>query len=329
MRPALAALVGAAASAQAPRDVDTAVGAAVRERYAEIRRCYDLALADDGKKGGTMAVVLSAAAGGRVSSARIVENGVGDARMAECLSRTLATMTIAGMKEAAEVAVPLRFDPPKQPYVVRYEDAPARSILGGMGEARVLLDEKTVGVKSASLTVLKLQPGARVSPHMHPGATEVLHVLRGSGCIRGASGRWTALSGGVGLWVARGSAHEFVATGAEPLQLLQVYLPGGPEQFLRDASAKGGTVVLKEGERGFVGNEPSRKEFDLLVRLPHQEFGSRLLFVGEGLLSIEIDGEIIELRAGAAALLPVKQFRVISDDGVRAFSFPVPPPSEP
>lgn len=174
-------------------NVDRLVGQAIRARYQELRRCYDLSLADDGTRGGTVALVVAVEPDGRVSAARVQDDQIGNARMAECLRRTLATFTIAGLNESVDVAIPLHFAPPRRQVVVNAADAPPRSILAGAGEARVLLDQKTVGIQNVALSRLTLQKDAVVSLHRHPGATEVIYVLQGSGCMRGEKPTWRAV----------------------------------------------------------------------------------------------------------------------------------------
>jgi len=242
----------------------------IRARYAEIRRCYDRVLARDFRRGGSLALLLSLGKGGRVTEARIDRDDLADPEFAACVRGLFGTLSFPGVAAGAEVGVPLRFDPPARQYLVRYEDAPAYPILGGGGEARVLLDDATVGAQGASMSRLTLRPGARVPLHLHDKSAEVVHVLSGRGRMRGPSGAWHPVGPGTVVFIPAGSAHAVEAAGRELVEVVQWYAPAGPEQRFRDPARTEGTVPLPGDARVPRGAEPVYGK--LTARRPHFRF---------------------------------------------------------
>ncbi len=319
-----ALLVAAGAWAQSAEEADAIVGKVVRERYGEIRRCYDKALARDGKMAGSVGLMLSVEAGGKVSSARVDGDSLGEPRTAACLRALLATFAFPGFAEAADVALPLAFTPPERPFVVRHEDAPAYPILGGMGEARVLLDAKTVGAKEAALSRLTMKPGAKVPLHVHPTSAEIIYVLSGKGRMRGPKGVWRDVTGGTAIVIPAGSAHAFEATGDAPVEAVQIYSPPGPEQRFRDPKNVTGTMPVKDGEAVPDGAEPDYGPLDRLAVPAGASPGARFFYLVAGSATLEVAREAIDLREGAAAYLPARDARLVAAQDARIVRWPAP-----
>ncbi len=108
--------------------------------------------------------------------------------------------------------------------------APFRLYKGMLSEPRVTKAERF----SAGLVVL--EPGKGHDSHNHPGVEEILYVLSGVGrqVVDAAGGRIEREVGpGVLIHIPPDVFHSTVNIGAEPLELLAVYAPPGPEVELR------------------------------------------------------------------------------------------------
>jgi len=102
--------------------------------------------------------------------------------------------------------------------------------LSWLSEPRVTAAERF----SAGLVVL--EPGKGHDSHNHPGVEEILYVLCGVGrqVVDAPGGRVEREVGpGVLIHIPPDVFHSTVNTGAEPLRLLAVYAPPGPEAALR------------------------------------------------------------------------------------------------
>jgi oxalate decarboxylase/phosphoglucose isomerase-like protein (cupin superfamily) len=78
-----------------------------------------------------------------------------------------------------------------------------------------------------------LMPGKGHSRHNHPDAEEVLYILSGEGEQMVADGDPFLVRAGDVLYVPIGVYHSTTNTGWEPLRLIAIYNPGGPELALR------------------------------------------------------------------------------------------------
>jgi len=77
-----------------------------------------------------------------------------------------------------------------------------------------------------------LLPGKGHDRHNHPDAEEVLYVLSGEGEQMVADGAPFRVRAGDTIYVPTAVYHSTVNTGWEPLRLLAIYNPGGPERAL-------------------------------------------------------------------------------------------------
>src|SRR5438094_354126 len=78
--------------------------------------------------------------------------------------------------------------------------------------------------------------------HEHPKALELLYVVKGRAHLRGAAGGVpeSAETGDV-IVAPAGAAHSIEAAPLAPLQLVQVFVPPGPEHAYLDPKDRGGT----------------------------------------------------------------------------------------
>jgi oxalate decarboxylase/phosphoglucose isomerase-like protein (cupin superfamily) len=87
----------------------------------------------------------------------------------------------------------------------------------------------------AAMTVgeVVLMPGKGHERHNHPESEEILYFLTGAGEQMLDDGQPFPVRGGDIIYVPTAVFHSTINTGWEPLRLLVVYNPGGPEALLR------------------------------------------------------------------------------------------------
>ena len=88
------------------------------------------------------------------------------------------------------------------------------------------------------------EPGSAVPDHFHPRLAERWEVVEGQVTFR-IDGDDRPAGPGDRLVAPAGVRHSFENTGSEPMHLLAIYSPGGPEAILR---ADPGCVTLPAGE---------------------------------------------------------------------------------
>jgi oxalate decarboxylase/phosphoglucose isomerase-like protein (cupin superfamily) len=77
-----------------------------------------------------------------------------------------------------------------------------------------------------------LQPGRGHDRHNHPESEEILYVLSGEGEQMLDDGEPFEVKPGDAIYVPTGVFHSTRNTGWEPMRLLALYNPGGPEKVL-------------------------------------------------------------------------------------------------
>jgi oxalate decarboxylase/phosphoglucose isomerase-like protein (cupin superfamily) len=78
-----------------------------------------------------------------------------------------------------------------------------------------------------------LLPGRGHERHNHPDADEVLYILAGEGQQMVDDGEPFPVHAGQAVFIPTGAWHGTTNTGWEPLTLLAIYSPAGPEEVLR------------------------------------------------------------------------------------------------
>jgi oxalate decarboxylase/phosphoglucose isomerase-like protein (cupin superfamily) len=105
------------------------------------------------------------------------------------------------------------------------------------GTIKWLSEPRVTDARSFSTGVVLLAPGKGHTRHNHPGVEEVLYVVSGQGIqmVEDAAGRPVrqAVSAGMLVHIPADVYHETVNTGWEPMKLVAIYSPHGPEAFLR------------------------------------------------------------------------------------------------
>jgi oxalate decarboxylase/phosphoglucose isomerase-like protein (cupin superfamily) len=77
-----------------------------------------------------------------------------------------------------------------------------------------------------------LQPGRGHDRHNHPESEEILYVLSGEGEQMLDDAEAFSVKPGDAIYVPTGVFHSTRNTGWEPMRLLALYNPGGPEKVL-------------------------------------------------------------------------------------------------
>lgn len=101
------------------------------------------------------------------------------------------------------------------------------------GVLKWLSTPDVTGVESFSAGAVQLEPGEGHERHSHPESDEILYVVRGEG-EQTVGDETRDIEAGEMVAVPRGVEHGTVNTGWEPLVLLAVYAPPGPEEQLRE-----------------------------------------------------------------------------------------------
>lgn len=99
------------------------------------------------------------------------------------------------------------------------------------------LSEIRVTGSGIAAGVVILEPGKGHLRHNHPGSEEILYYLSGEGeqMIEDDEGRpmFRLVHAGEMAYIPADVFHGTENTGTEPMHLLAVYSPGGPEAILR------------------------------------------------------------------------------------------------
>jgi oxalate decarboxylase/phosphoglucose isomerase-like protein (cupin superfamily) len=88
-------------------------------------------------------------------------------------------------------------------------------------------------------------PGKGHERHNHPGAEEIIYVMSGEGEQMIDDQAPIHVRPGASIYIPADVYHSTLNTGWEPLRLLIVYAPAGPERLLREIP---GCQVVPPGE---------------------------------------------------------------------------------
>lgn len=332
-----------------------AIAAAINEFGPAVHTCWARAAADDFRLEGRVVLDLTMAKGG-VGAVSIAEDEVDDPVLTNCLK------TLWGDYEWPEVFAagdriqlpPFEFVAPEAQYTVASAHVPVQTLAEGHLEVMVLLDEANTGNAQAALSRLSLNSGLVVPMHTHTSA-EVLFVLSGTGTVQSA-GASQSVKPGSGIYIAAGVPHGFSHTGKEPVELVQLYTPGGPEGRFKDAAKTAGTTPVsgplpKRSPRPIVhsvadstvyriggGKMEARILFDQVISgdraaylgaltakpgtavPPHRHStATELLLVLEGQANMVVAGRSLSLRPGDAVQIPSGVLHQASIHGVSDF----------
>lgn len=106
------------------------------------------------------------------------------------------------------------------------------------GAIKWLSEPRVTRAERFSAGVVMLEPGKGHTRHNHPGVEEILYVISGSGeqMIEHEDGRQERrpVAAGTLIHIPPDVYHETINTSWEPLKLLAIYSPPGPEAQLRE-----------------------------------------------------------------------------------------------
>lgn len=108
------------------------------------------------------------------------------------------------------------------------------------GQVKPLMTAADSDAGTLSTVHVVMQPGLGHERHNHPESDELIHVLSGEGEQMVDDGEPFPLRAGQTVVIPKGVWHSTVNTGSEPMSVLAVYAPAGPERVLADLAAGDG-----------------------------------------------------------------------------------------
>ena len=124
----------------------------------------------------------------------------------------------------------------------------AETIVSSWVTAKIMASPEVSGAEKMSAVSLYFNPGQGHARHNHPAAEQLIFVVGGEGemMIEDDAGQpvKTAIGPGSLVTIPRGAFHSTFNTGWEPLRILAVYSPAGPEAAMRHSEE---FVVLAPG----------------------------------------------------------------------------------
>ena len=119
------------------------------------------------------------------------------------------------------------------------------SLLFEWGTVKVLSEPQVTDAEHTSFAMAVLDPGKGHDRHNHPGSEEIIFLMSGVGQQMVDDQPPVTIRPGASIYVPAGVYHSTLNTGWEPMRLLVVYSPAGPERLLRDIP---GCQVVPPGE---------------------------------------------------------------------------------
>jgi oxalate decarboxylase/phosphoglucose isomerase-like protein (cupin superfamily) len=101
------------------------------------------------------------------------------------------------------------------------------------GVLKPLVAKANTDNTAMSVMHVVLLPGRGHDRHNHPDADEVLYILAGEGEQMVDDGEPFHVHPGQAVFIPTGIWHSTMNAGWEPLTLLAIYSPAGPEEVLR------------------------------------------------------------------------------------------------
>jgi quercetin dioxygenase-like cupin family protein len=218
---------------------------------AEVHRCFEKALADTMEIGGKVELAVDVGAEGKVTKAAPAVDEAGSPVLLACLETSAATWSFAGIDPGSTVIVPLDFEGQAAQFSIKAADAPDRGPGAANGKGtkpakakpgvtppfsiKLLVDEKTMRARQASMSLLTVSPASRIAMHKH-NVAEILYVLKGHARILSQPGTLPErLDEGMAIFIPVGAPHAIENMGRQtPAVMLDYFAPMGPERVFRD-----------------------------------------------------------------------------------------------
>lgn len=106
------------------------------------------------------------------------------------------------------------------------------------GRLALTIGPEVNGAMNFSAGVVFVPPGQGHARHNHPGAEEIIFILKGKGeqMVEDESGvpHTREVSQGCSIFIPESRFHSTLNTGSDPMEIFVVYSPTGPEKALRD-----------------------------------------------------------------------------------------------
>jgi oxalate decarboxylase/phosphoglucose isomerase-like protein (cupin superfamily) len=102
------------------------------------------------------------------------------------------------------------------------------------GKIHFLSEPAVTDAKGFSFGVVDLAPGMGHARHNHPGSEEIIYVVSGEGEQMVDDQPPVKVGPGSSIYIPADIYHSTLNTGHQPMQLIVVYSPAGPERLLRD-----------------------------------------------------------------------------------------------
>ena len=114
------------------------------------------------------------------------------------------------------------------------------TILSSWTTAKVMSDPLVTGSAAMSAVALFFDPGQGHARHNHPLSEQIIYVVSGEAemMIEHVEGQpeTQTIRAGSCVHIPKGAYHSTFATGWEPVRILAVYSPPGPETVMREAA---------------------------------------------------------------------------------------------
>ncbi len=102
------------------------------------------------------------------------------------------------------------------------------------GTIKWLSEPQVTNAQNFSMGIVLLNPGKGHERHNHPGVEEVLYVISGEGEQMVNDEPPRPVKAGTSIPIPADVYHSTINTGWEPLKIVAIYSPHGPETLLRD-----------------------------------------------------------------------------------------------
>jgi quercetin dioxygenase-like cupin family protein len=231
----------------------------------EVNRCFEKALADSLDVGGKIELAVDVGDNGHVTKTSPALDEAQSPVLLACLEASAATWSFAGIDAGSTVIVPLSFDSQPAQFSIKAADAPDHgpaapaatgtgakpakgngkkkpgATAGPLFSVKLLVDEKTMRARQASLSILTVAPASRIAMHKHPVA-EILYVLKGHARILSQPGTPPEkLDEGMAIYIPIGAPHAIENMGRQSSAvMLDYFVPMGPERVYRDPTDPAG-----------------------------------------------------------------------------------------
>lgn len=117
-------------------------------------------------------------------------------------------------------------------YITYGEDVD--SLVFDWGTVKILSEPQVTEAERFSFGMVVLESGKGHERHNHPGSEEIIFVMSGEGQQMVDDQPPVKVRPGASIYIPADIYHSTLNTGWEPMRLLVVYAPAGPERILRD-----------------------------------------------------------------------------------------------